>query len=207
MTGKGPNRRRLVALAALLASAVLIGLALERVLGGADGDGLVRPRGNSSLTHARAFGGHPLYFAGDAVLGHGLEAVVRIDRTSPARHTEFRFLYGACRARSDQGCGVPLVILLWPACYRYETRYSIPPRQRRTIRGVPARVALDGSRLELYPARTTIVVQGAAVSSRADLLAVARQLRGLNVPLRAGAPLPPRPPHAGRTLRCRSRAS
>ena len=189
MTGKGPNRRRLVALAALLASAVLIGLALERVLGGADGDGLVRPRGNSSLTHARAFGGHPLYFAGDAVLGHGLEAVVRIDRTSPARHTEFRFLYGACRARSDQGCGVPLV------------------SQRRTIRGVPARVALDGSRLELYPARTTIVVQGAAVSSRADLLAVARQLRGLNVPLRAGAPLPPRPPHAGRTLRCGSRAS
>ena len=206
MTGKGRNRHRTVA-ALLLASAVLIGLAIGRVLGGTDGDGLVRPRGNSSLAQARAFGGHPLYFAGDAVLGHDLEAVVRIERTSPARHTEFRFLYGACRARSDQGCGAPLVILLWPACYRYETRYSIPPRERRRIRAVPARVALDGSRLELYPASTTIVVQGAAVSSRTDLLAIARQLRGLNVPLRAGAPLPPRPPHAGRTLRCRMRTS
>jgi hypothetical protein len=120
--------RRLTGVGAVLvlAAAVSLGVvALDRDGDGADGDDrgrLVRPRGNSSLAEARAFDGYPLYFAGGSALGHRLEAVLRLDRTSPARYVEFTFLYGACRARGDQGCGAPLVILLWPACYRYETR-------------------------------------------------------------------------------------
>jgi hypothetical protein len=193
--------------ALVLAAAVSLGVvALDRVWDGTDGDErgrLVRPRGNSSLARARAFDGYPLYSAGSSALGHRLEAVLRFDRTSPARYAEFRFLYGACRARGDQGCGAPLVILLWPACYRYERRYSITPRERTVVRGVPGRYSSESHRLELYPAETTIVVQGPAVASRADLLEVARRLRGVNVTHRAAEPLPARPPHSGRTLRCR----
>lgn len=191
----------------VLAATVSLGVvALDRAGNGADGDDrgqLVRPRGNSALAQARAFDGYPLYFAGRSALGHRLEAVLRLDRTSPARYVEFRFLYGACRARGDQGCGAPLVILLWPSCYRYERRYSVTPRERTVVRGVPGRYARESLRLELYPAETTIVVQGPAVRSRAELLEVARRLRGVNVALRAAESLPARPPHAGRTLRCR----
>jgi hypothetical protein len=171
---------------------------------GADDEGsLVRPEGNSSLAEARAFERFPLYFAGSAAGGFRLEAVQRTDRTSPARYTEFAFLYGSCRAAGDRGCGVPLTILLWPACNRYEQRYSIPARERVTVRGVPGRLSQDSRRLELYPARATIVINGHGLESRAALLAVARALRGVNTLLPAASPLPARPAHAGRTLRCR----
>jgi len=143
---------------------VLLGLvAFERVGDSPDTDErgrLVRPRGNTSLVQARDFRSYPLYFAGEAAAGYRLEAVMRIDRTSPAPHTEFSFIYGACRSIRGQGCQPPLTILLWPACYRYETRYSIPAHERTVIRDVPARRARGFRRLELYPAGTTIVING-----------------------------------------------
>jgi len=171
---------------------------------GADDEGeLVNPEGNSSLPEARAFEGFPIYSAGAETQGLPLEAVQRIDRTSPARYTEFRFLYGSCRAAGDRGCGLPLTILLWPACYRYERRYSIPAREQVSVRGVPGRISGESRRLELYPAEATIVINGPGLGSRAELLAVARALRGVNTRLPASAPLPARPGHAGRTIRCR----
>ena len=103
----------------------------------------------------------------------------------------------------DRGCGLPLTILLWPACYRYEQRYSIPARERVTIRGVPGRLSQDARRLEVYPAGATIVINGHGLESRAALLAVARALRGVNTRLPATSPLRARPAHAGQTLRCR----
>src|SRR5215203_6682873 len=72
---------------------------------------LVRPQGNASLRQARAYRGHPLYFAGETAAGHRLEAVMRIDRRSPAPHTEFSFIYGRCRATGDHGCAPALTIL------------------------------------------------------------------------------------------------
>ena len=182
----------------LVLAAALLGWVAAR-----EGGQLVRPRGNTSLAQARLFRGYPLYFAGQTVAGNQLEAVVRIDRTSPARYTEFRFLYGACRLPAGEGgCGPPLVIMVWPACYRYETRYSIRPDERTVSRDVPARRSRKSRRLELYPARTTIVINGHGLKSAAQLLAVARQLRGVNVPLRRTASLPARPHHAGHTIRC-----
>ena len=159
---------------------------------------------NSTLEEARAFRGFPLYFPGQEVAGLRLAAVQRLDRTSPAPHVEFTFFYGGCRAASDHGCGPPLVIKLWPACYRYEQRYSVPARERASLRGVPGRISDEPRRLELYPAGSTIVINGFGLSSRGDLLRVGRRLRGLNVPLGAGVPLPARPGHAGHTLRCGS---
>ncbi len=156
---------------------------------GADDEGnLVSPIGNSSLAAARAFERFPLYYAGSSAGGFRLNAVQRIDRTSPARFTEFRFLYGSCRATGDRGCGLPLTILIWPACYRYEQRYSIPAREQVSVRGVPGRISRESRRLELYPAGVTIVINGPGLGSRAELLAVARALRGVNTRLPASAP-------------------
>jgi hypothetical protein len=163
---------------------------------------LVRPRGNTSLGQARAFRDYPLYFAGETAAGYRLEAVIRTDRTSPAPHTEFSFIYGRCGAVGDQGCAPPLTILVWPACYRYETRYAIPPNERTVIRDVPARTSREFRRLELYPAGTTIIINGDGLKSKAQLLEVARRLRAVNVPLRPAASLPAPPPHAGHTIRC-----
>ena len=158
--------------------------------------------GNSTLEAARAFRGFPLYFPGQEVAGLRLAAVQRIDRTSPAPHVEFTFFYGGCRARSDRGCAPPLQIKLWPACYRYETRYAVPARERTSLRGVPGRVSDEPRRLELYPSGSTIVINGFGLSSRGQLLRIGRRLRGVNVPLAAGAALPSRPRHAGHTIRC-----
>jgi hypothetical protein len=187
----------------VLVLAALLGLVA--IVRGTDLDGsghLVRPQGNTTLAQARAYRGHPLYFAGEEAAGYRFQAVLRIDRTSPAPHTEFSFIYGRCRATGDGGCAPPLTILVWPSCYRYETRYSIPPEERAVIRGVPARTSRAFPRLELYPAETTIVINGDGLKSSAQLVAVARQLRGVNVQLRPAAPLPARPPHAGVTIRC-----
>ena len=189
-------------------TALVLALALPFVTGLARCDDAgqepVAPRGNSSLTAARAFEEFPLYLAGASAAGYQLEAVRRTDRTSPAPHTEFSFVYGSCDPPPAGGCVPPLTILLWPACYRYETRYSIPPRERVSIRGVPGRLVREFRRLELYPARTTIVINAAGVEGTSALLGIARRLRGVNVASRAGAPLPPRPRHAGRTIRCRA---
>ena len=197
MASRNVNRRFLGFVTGGIVLAVLLSVvAIDRV-----GDSphteetehLVRPRGNTSL-----------YFAGEAAAGHQLEAVIRTDRTSPAPHTEFSFIYGRCRAIGDQGCAPPLTILLWPACYRYETRYAIPRDERSVIRDVPARTSREFRRLELYPAGTTIIINGGGLKSRAQLLEVARRLRGVNVPLRPPASLPARPPHAGHTIRCQA---
>jgi hypothetical protein len=59
-------------------------------------------------------------------------------------------------------------------------------------------------RFELYPADTTIVINGGGLRRDAQLVEVARRLRGLNVPQAPGGSLRPRPPHAGHTVRCRS---
>ena len=191
-----------------LVAVALALLVLGWVVRDDDGPGeqgeLVHPVGNSSLAEARAFRGFPLYFAGQEVAGLRLAAVQRTDRTSPAPHVEFTFLYGGCRAASDSGCAPPLQILLWPACYRYDTRYSIPAHERTSLRGVPGRLSAESRRLELYPSGSTIVINGFGLSSRGDLLRVGRRLRGVNVPLAAGAALPARPIHAGRTIRCGS---
>ena len=188
--------RRLVVLAAglLVATSAAAGLASG-----------VKPRGNVTLAQARAFAGYPLYYPGPNAAGHELSAILRIDRTTPARYTEFTFLYGTCQPRDDGGCTTPVHVILWPACYRYETRYAIPKAERRLVRGVPARLTSRAGfpRLELYAAKTTVVVNGFGLTRERDVLRVAASLRGLNTRLSTRRPLPPRPAHAGRTIRCR----
>jgi hypothetical protein len=160
----------------------------------------VRPKGNTTLADARRFRGFPVYFAGQAAAGYPLVAIMRIDRSSPAPHTEFTFIYGTCRPRY-QACSPPLTIISWPACYRYETRYSIDREERMRVRGVPARLFRGFPRLELYPRATTIVIQGSV--RRTALLSIAGSIRSVNRRIPARAPLPPRPPYVATGVRCR----
>lgn len=180
------------------------GLGAWALAGCSDG-GETQPRGNMTLEEARRFADFPLYYPGDAVGDLELEAIIRTRRTSPRPYTQVTFLYGTCEARSDQGCSPPLHVLVWSECFRFETRYSIRPDERVTVRGVPGR--LRGTqgvtpRLELYPANATVVLNDFSGGKVGPLLRVAARLRGLNVSAATSSDLPDRPPRTARAARC-----
>ena len=182
------------------------GVAACALAGCTGGGSEVEPPGNMTLDEALRFGIFPLYYPGDAVNGLELEAILRTTYTSPRRHTQVTFLYGTCQARSDQGCSPPLHVLVWNECYRFEQRYSIPRRERVTVRGVPGRFRRPAEgvtpRLELYPADATVVLNDFSAGRVGSLLQVAGRLRGLNVAAAPAVDLPDRPPRAARAARC-----
>ena len=174
------------------------GVAACALAGCADGGGEVAPRGNMPSRQPDRFGVFPLYYPGPAVGDLQLEAIERTARSSPRPHIQVSFLYGACEARSDQRCTPPLHVLVWDECYRFEQRYSIPRRERVTVRGVPGRFrppsAGTTARLELYPADATVVLNDYSAGKVGSLLQVAGRLRGLNVAAAPSVNLPDRPP-------------
>jgi hypothetical protein len=130
----------------------------------------------------------PLYSAGERVDELPLAAVLRRDDT--ARYVSF--VYGDCAATSDAGCAPPAEIQVWPACRRSLALYEGAesggaPVERLTVRGVPAALFDDGTRLELEADRSTIVVF-AATRERAFRIAAA--LRSLDDSVLPGRPLP-----------------
>jgi len=133
------------------------------------------------------FDDHPLYFAGDRVEGHQLVAVLRRSDTA-----EFvSFVYGDCAPADDMGCAPPIEIQIWPACRRYLALYGSSPAdqvmERSSVRGVPAAVFDDGTRLELQTGRSTIVV---FADTRARLARIALSLRSLDARVARGDALP-----------------
>ena len=182
------------------------GVAACALAGCTGGGGEVAPKGNMTLDEARRFSTFPLYYPGDAVGGVQLEAIARTPYTSPRPHTRVTFFYGTCKTRGEGGCAVPLHVLLWNECYRFEQRYSIPQRERVTVRGVPGRFRRPSegtaARLELYPADVTVVLNDYSSGKVGSLLQVAGRLRGLNVDAAPSANLPARPPRAARAARC-----
>jgi hypothetical protein len=150
------------------------------------------PAGQHTLDEARAFDEYPLFFAGDRVDGHPLAAVVRRSDTA-----EFvSFIYGDCTPVDGMGCAPPIEIQVWPACRRHLALYESSPAEigveRTAVRGVPAAVLDDGTRLELQSGRVTIVV---FAETRARLARIAGSLRSLDSRAARDGPLPP--PAAG----------
>jgi hypothetical protein len=140
-----------------------------------------------TLADARSFDDHPLYFAGDRVEGLPLVAVLRRSDTA-----EFvSFVYGDCTPADGMGCAPPIEIQAWPACRRHIALYGSSPGdqvvERSTVRGVPAAVFDDGTRLELQTGRSTIVV---FAETRARLARIALSLRSLDARVARGAALP-----------------
>ena len=166
---------------ALGAALVLAGaLALTGCGGGASRELAAPPRGDLTLAEARAFDEYPLVYAGERVVELPLVAVVRRDDT--ARYVSF--VYGDCRASAEAGCAPPAEIQVWPAESRHAAVYDsaapgTPIPERTTIRGSPAAFFDDGTRLEIYLERVTVVVFS---DSRARVLEIARALRCLARP-------------------------
>ena len=142
--------------------------------------------GGKSPAASRSF--DPLYNAGDRVDGLPLAAVLR--REDAAEFVSF--VYGDCVAGDDAGCAPPAEIQVWPACRRnlglYDDAHDrVAPAERISVRGVPALLFDDGTRLELETGRSTVVV---FAGTRGRVLRIAAALRALDETVSPGLPLP-----------------
>jgi hypothetical protein len=173
-----------------LALATIVGLAgLSVLLGTAGGGGDGSPRSSFSLGAARGFSDFPVYYAGDAVQGVPLVAVLR--REDAANYVSF--VYGQCDAQDEVGCAPPGEVQVWPACVRNPSVYArnrspVAPRPvPSSVRGVPAAAFEEGHRLEIQTGKSTVVVFG---HTPQFVRALAAELRGVNLAVERGAPLP-----------------
>lgn len=140
------------------------------------------------LGAARQFAGYPLYFAGPRVSDKALTR-------SGDGQAITDFYYGDCEASSDSGCTQALQIENWASCERaLNAPLFGPPGTRRLrvrLRGVPAAVFRYGQeidRVELYTARTTVVLYAHTGRILQDAVA---GLRPVNGPARADGTLRP----------------
>jgi len=142
--------------------------------------------GGQSPADTRGLG--PLYNAGDRVDGLPLAAVLRREGTA-----EFvSFVYGDCVAADDAGCAPPAEIQIWPACRRSLGLYRGATDRGAlvepiSLRGVPAFLFEDGTRLELETGSSTVVV---FAGTRGRVLRIAAALRTLDETVSPGVPLP-----------------
>jgi hypothetical protein len=99
-------------------------------------------------------------------MGHHLADVSLLCRRAgpaPARYSSR--IYGDCTATGDSDCAPPLEIQNWPECARDYASYGRPARHALTLassrritgQAVPA-VVVSPTQIELYEARTTVVV-------------------------------------------------
>jgi hypothetical protein len=141
--------------------------------------------GSAAGTSSETF---PLYSAGERFEDLPLVALLR--RNDTAQYVSF--VYGDCTASSDTGCAPPAEIQVWPSCRRNLALYedspsSVPSMEPITVRGVPAALFDDGTRLELETDDSTVVV---FARTRAHTLRIAGVLRSLDGSVAPGSPLP-----------------
>lgn len=170
------------------------GLLAATVFGHLGGSTTVTPKGNFSVSQAKDYRGFPVFYPGKSVNGDELTAVAR-DPLGPMRRNQesVLFMYGTCEipAGNEGGCSLPVSVSNEPACSRNLAMYSgsLSPKPVVTrVRGTTAALFEGGSRLEIQTGTTTVVI---FAFSKRKALSVARNLRGLNVPVSAGDPLPP----------------
>jgi hypothetical protein len=201
---KGPW---LVRRPALLWTVAGIGTAM--LLAACGGSILGSPRGNFSVEEARAFREFPVYYVGDSFRELPLTAVLRqkvepYPGAPPIRPNYVSFIYGTCDASGgDGGCAPPLEIQTHPSCLSTPADVSryVTVDGTATVRGVKGVFYDLGSKLVLVTGRSTVSIYA---RGRREVLAVARSLRGANVPIRPRVELPP-PPPASHLGTCRDR--
>jgi hypothetical protein len=175
-----------------LATGIGVGLAVWQVTAATTGT-REQAKSSYSLEQARAFADFPLYNAGTSTAGYPLVAVLH-EQAHPVETVSF--IYGECLVpEGEGGCAPPVSVQVWPACFRNPSLYRAPPLgppfERTSVRGVPAEVFEDGTRMELHTGKATVVIFG----GRRGVPDIAQALRGVNVPVSAGEVLPP--PAAG----------
>ena len=169
--GGGAGQRALAKLAAL----VLLGSATTTAQAATDEIRAVRGCTQAERFHDTA------YYLGNAHAGTPLRARVRRCeprvKGEPGRANYQGYTYD-CRLRRQ--CGGRVEVQSWPACERNAGSYTYPPgyepaaRPFLSIRGVPAQLYEDDTRLEVYTGRTTVVI---FASSRVRAVRAARVLR------------------------------
>jgi hypothetical protein len=196
-------------IAVVVAFFAVAGVVLAGMFGYLGGSTTVHPKGNYSVSEARSYKGFPVFYPGESINGHRLSAVSR-DPLGPMRRNQesVLFMYGSCEipAGNEGGCSLPVSVSNEPACSRNLSMYSgaLSPKVHLTrVRGTTAAFFEGGSRLEIQTGTTTVVI---FAFSKRKALAVAENLRGLNVPVSAGDPLPrPAPGAVEGTLPCGTR--
>ncbi len=171
--------------------------------------GAISPSAGGRVNAARATS-YTVYWLGTSF--EGLKFTKKIRRLEkPARGETFgadfvTYLYGTCKPDSDGGCPIPLEVQSWAACKRNLSVYSLTPdgrplpHERLKIRGVPAALFEDGTRLEIYTGETTVVIFG---SAEAQLKRAADAMRPVSGHGKPGSPLPaPAPGALTGKLRC-----
>ena len=206
---KSAVRLAWLGVALVVAFLAVAGVVLAAMFGYIGGSTTVHPKGNYSVSEARSYEGFPVFYPGDSINGHRLSAVGR-DPLGPMRKNQeaVSFMYGTCEipAGTEGGCSLPVSVSNEPACSRNLSVYSgslSPTPDRTRVRGTTAAFFEGGGRLEIQSGKTTVVI---FASSKRNALAVARSLRGLNVPVSPNDRLPP-PAHGAveGTLPCGTR--
>jgi hypothetical protein len=130
------------------------------------------------------------YSLGTVFDGHEVSAILRRCESpypgETVRSNYVSFVYGKCEIPTDPetglahgGCAPPIEIQTWPACERAHADYTLggepyPQKDLGLERGVPATLFDEGSRLELYAGRSTVVIFG---NEPADVRAAAEAVR------------------------------
>lgn len=169
---------------------------------------------SGATQQATAWNQYSIYTVGTSFNGQNLLAIQHdhrdADEEVPRAQDYVTFLYGpACTLPAsddpnlaiDGGCPQPLQIQLWSASSRnlgfYGTGQCWPPYTVTSVRGVTAYQFDD--RLEFQTGNVTVVIFGADATQE---MAVANALRGLNINVAAGAPLPQPTNAAGLNQTC-----
>lgn len=86
------------------------------------------------------------------------------DRVWP---NEVTYVYGTCHGGGETGCAPPLAVESWPACQRnlsqYENPFGGPYPHAKPVRWAAGAISVNfnqGTRVEVYTARSTIVLFG-----------------------------------------------
>jgi hypothetical protein len=116
----------------------------------------------------------------------------------PIRRNLVSQMYGSCKAKEgDASCAPPVEIQTWPACERNLSLYhrypspdgEVVPYKRTTVRGAPAAIFEDGSRIEVYTGNVTVVIF-ADSPQRAERAAASLRGRLQSIAVRATGELP-----------------
>jgi hypothetical protein len=157
--------RTIVFVSLIAAVGLLGGVVVFR--GGGDANATRQPEAAANACGTDDF---DRYDAGASVEGHKKSKLVRRcepDVGAPTRINMSVTFYGSCEpAGSDGGCAPPVQVQSWPSCEHNLALYEKYPAAdgtteeytRTTIRGVPAAIFEAGQRIELYTARSTLVV-------------------------------------------------
>jgi hypothetical protein len=129
----------------------------------------VRPRGNSSVSKARAFTEFPVYSAGPSFRGVRLGGVYHVvNRTKePGVTIRLSFAYGSCdirlwKGKADGGaaCRSRSRTGLLARRASAASGFHRDPGEAITIRGVPGALYAGQGRLALATGKTTIIIYG-----------------------------------------------